>query len=540
MLAFSNLKPIYLAFVIIHSESASGYDASANSTAKANLGTSAPNDSLPPQKGKDEGTKKYSLDHIFARTDPNVLADKTKVVSDRLETVLTTPKIGTKNAAKPNDNIIVVDDSEEDEEESKNEEIHYVTNDKTEDISASIPPSPSSLPTKLKEHPSKFNELTDEVKALKTQVHGLEIEILRDLKELPTKLEEFTTTVTSIISQVAELKSLKWELLAEFISVPNQVASVQAKLKTLDALPSLLHKKVKKFDFVTEDGKHIHLTEEQINQQKEIEEEAKAEAEAARREGEIRKEELIDLVGPEVVNNYYNDKLQYDRYCDKMLNKRAKSRITNFDIFTRKGQITLKVYIEDDTSEIIPEFKASDLHLGEWREVVTACPNKKGKGWTSIYKQIQKRIDCLRITEAELGIDLYRPLSEQDPLDRLNDRENKKRRHADDIHDFFRANKRLKSSVQYEDHPNGIVLIEPVIGMILFNSYHIQDFVTIEYFRDFPNTMLYTIQEIFFKLHQGPGMDDHAKTFSSFLLAKVDKRNLNPLKQIRVVEQMRQ
>ncbi|GJZ66922.1 hypothetical protein Tco_0630162 [Tanacetum coccineum] len=55
-------------------------------------------------------------------------------------------------------------------------------------------------------------------------------------------------------------------------------------------------KKVKKFDFVTKDGKHIHLTEEQINQQKEIEEEAKAEA--ARREGEIWKEELIDLLGP--------------------------------------------------------------------------------------------------------------------------------------------------------------------------------------------------------------------------------------------------
>ncbi|GJV72398.1 hypothetical protein Tco_1492393 [Tanacetum coccineum] len=31
-------------------------------------------------------------------------------------------------------------------------------------------------------------------------------------------------------------------------------------------------KKEKKFDFVTEDGKHIHLIEEQINQQKKIEE----------------------------------------------------------------------------------------------------------------------------------------------------------------------------------------------------------------------------------------------------------------------------
>ncbi|GJX37473.1 hypothetical protein Tco_0250776 [Tanacetum coccineum] len=479
-------KPFaFKASVIIHFESALGYDASINSIAKADPGTSAPNDSLPPQQGKDEGTKNYSLDHIFAGTDLNVLADKTKYVSDGLETILTTPKTGTQNAEKPSeeikledlaklvpnvkddfkdldspedDPIIVVDDSEEDEEENKNEEIHSTINDKTEDSSASIPPSPKklrrqkpkqnlldrklniplpiSLPTKLKELPSKFNEVTDEVKALKRQVHGLEIEVPGDLKELPTKLEEFTTTVTSLISQVAELKSLQWELPAEFLSVPNQVASVQAKLKTLDALPSLLLKssrikKAKKFEFVTEDGKYIHLTKEQINQQKEIEEETKAKA--ARREGEIRKEELIDLLGLEVVNKYYNDKLRYDRYYDKMLSRIAKSRITNCDILTRKGPITLKVYREDDTSEIILEFKASNLHLGEWREVVTTYTNKK------------------------------RPLSKQDPLDRLNDLANKKRKHADDIHDFFRANKRLKSSVQYEDHPAGTVLNEPVL-----------------------------------------------------------------------------
>ncbi|GJY48647.1 hypothetical protein Tco_0438603 [Tanacetum coccineum] len=216
-----------------------------------------------------------------------------------------------------------------------------------------------------------------------------------------------------------------------------------------------------------------------------IEEEAKAKA--ARHEGQIRKEELIDLLGPEVVN-----------------------KITNYDILTKKGPITLKVYKEDDSSEIIPEFNASDLHLGEWIEVVTACPNKKGKGWTSIYKQIQERMDYLRTTEAELGIDLDRPLSDQDPFDKLNDLANKKRKHDGDIHDFFRANKRLK-----------------------------QDFVTIEDFRDFSNTMLYTVQEIFFRLHQGPGLDDHARTFSSLMLAEIDKRNLNPLKQMRVIEQLR-
>ncbi|GKC66208.1 hypothetical protein Tco_1098806 [Tanacetum coccineum] len=164
-------------------------------------------------------------------------------------------------------------------------------------------------------------------------------------------------------------------------------------------------KELKKFDFVTEGGEHVHLTKEQISAQKEIDEEAKDEA--ARREGEIRKEELIDLLGLE------------------------------------------------------------------------------------------------------------------DPLDKLNDLANKKRKHVDDIHDYFKANKKLKSSVQYEDHLPGTMLNEPVLGMILFKSYHRQDFVTTEDFRDFPNTMLYIVQEIFFRLYQGPGLDDHARTFSSLLLLKL-------------------
>nr|GEU92810.1 hypothetical protein [Tanacetum cinerariifolium] len=65
-----------------------------------------------------------------------------------------------------------------------------------------------SLPTELKDFPSKFNELTEEIK--------------------------------SLTSQVAELKTLKWELLEEFLSLPAKVELAQAKIKTLDALPSLL------------------------------------------------------------------------------------------------------------------------------------------------------------------------------------------------------------------------------------------------------------------------------------------------------------
>nr|GEU66175.1 reverse transcriptase domain-containing protein [Tanacetum cinerariifolium] len=67
-------------------------------------------------------------------------------------------------------------------------------------------------------------------------------------------------------------------------------------------------KKLKKFDFITKDGRHIHLTEEEINHQKKLEEDAKDEA--AKQEREVRKADLVNLLGPEVVNKYYNDNLQ--------------------------------------------------------------------------------------------------------------------------------------------------------------------------------------------------------------------------------------
>ncbi|GKD05163.1 hypothetical protein Tco_1180137 [Tanacetum coccineum] len=99
----------------------------------------------------------------------------------------------------------------------------------------------SSLPTELKDLPSKFNELTEKVKRLKKQVHELEIELLEDLKEIPSKLEDFTKTVISLTSQVAKLKTLQWELPAEFLLLPVQFSLVLdfASLKAGDqSVPS--------------------------------------------------------------------------------------------------------------------------------------------------------------------------------------------------------------------------------------------------------------------------------------------------------------
>ncbi|GJU99025.1 hypothetical protein Tco_1328296 [Tanacetum coccineum] len=270
---------------------------SADSTAEADPRLSAPNDSIPPQQGMDEGTKNTSYDHIFAGINPHVLADQTKSVSEGLETILTQPttKKGASSTAihgdKEEASTAIYGDKEEasstinledlaklvsqihpsfkDLDSPKDDPLEPEKNKaKAEAALLKAQPSfpnveqindllvkslqtefskilssydfSSSFLTKLKDLPSKFNELTEEIEGLNTQVHELEIELPKELKEIPTKLENFTKTATSLTSQVAELKTLQWELLEVFLSLPAKVESTQAKLKTLDALPSLL------------------------------------------------------------------------------------------------------------------------------------------------------------------------------------------------------------------------------------------------------------------------------------------------------------
>ncbi|GJW20636.1 hypothetical protein Tco_0031258 [Tanacetum coccineum] len=105
------------------------------------------------------------------------------------------------------------------------------------------------------------------------------------------------------------------------------------------------------------------LTEE-IRKQKEIKQSVKADV--AKAEIKKGKKELIDLLGLEVVERMYKDKVKYDKYFNKMLNIRAQGNITKCDVLSRgNGPITPKVYMDDGSDEIIQNFKAIDLHLGE-------------------------------------------------------------------------------------------------------------------------------------------------------------------------------
>ncbi|GJS50190.1 hypothetical protein Tco_0600311 [Tanacetum coccineum] len=144
-------------------------------------------------------TSSVSSKEATKGTGPHVLADQTKSVSEvgkNLAKLVSHVQPSFKDLDSLEMSCHRYDDSDEDKED----EVHATTN------------FTHSLPTELKDLPSKFNELNEEVKGLKKQVHELEIELPRDFKEILTKLEDFTKTV----------------------------ASVQAKLKSLDALLSLL------------------------------------------------------------------------------------------------------------------------------------------------------------------------------------------------------------------------------------------------------------------------------------------------------------
>ncbi|GJT61691.1 hypothetical protein Tco_1005224 [Tanacetum coccineum] len=247
------------------------------------------------------------------------------------------------------------------------------------------------------------------------------------------------------------------ELPTEFLDLPSQVSLIQGKLKTLDSLPSLLNKvtnTLNRFATVVETAsgaasKNVPSAGEATA----LPAEGEKNTNPAIRDAEPTNlhNELVDLLGIDIVTRYYNKKLLYDKYCDKMLKRRKSSKIINCDVLTQKGPITLQVYKEDGTVEVIPNVKVSDLHLVEWKEVVQACPNRKEKGWKTIYGLIKTIMEYLNQTEKELKIDFNKPLKEQDPLNELNDLANKKRKRTGDSKDHSRSSKKHKSSVQHKE-----------------------------------------------------------------------------------------
>nr|GEX04212.1 hypothetical protein [Tanacetum cinerariifolium] len=455
---------------------------SAASTAEADPRNSAPSDFVPQQQGMNEGTKNTSYDHLFTEETFSTIK-----LEDLAKLVLHV-KLSFKDLDSPEDDpVIVVNDSDED----KDNKVYATKNVETEDTSVPKSSSPSiSLPTKLKDLPSRFNNLTKEVKGLKNQVHNLEIKLPGELKEIPPKLEDFTKTITSLTSQ--------------------------AKMKTLDALPSLLNKVTNALNqfsqYITSKktrGDNVPSAGQARTQPAEGEKNTNQATISHIFQRRAEKENLNKQQQPKPTTPIITTTITQMQSPFPQSLPNASSQTKGKHIKKHKGKKALS------SKEAMKESTESDsdddeTHLSE--SMVEYARIKKVKKFDFVIEDgkhihlTEEQINQQKKIGKEAKAEAAKRKSE-DPLKILNDIPKKKRKHADDIHDYFKANKRLKSSVQYKDHLPGIELNEPVL-------------------------------EISFKLHQGLRLDDYARTFSSLLLAEYDKRNLNPLKHIRVIEKL--
>ncbi|GJU52163.1 hypothetical protein Tco_1225877 [Tanacetum coccineum] len=101
----------------------------------------------------------------------------------------------------------------------------------------------------------------------------------------------------------------------------------------------------------------------------------------------------------------------------------------------KKGKKSLIGIVSQDVVEMVYKDKISDLHLGEWKEVMDACLKRTGAGRSTIYTHMRQKLDALHKTEQELELDLSIPLEEQDPIIKQNLLSKKKRKNDHDLHD---------------------------------------------------------------------------------------------------------
>ncbi|GJX10817.1 hypothetical protein Tco_0200676 [Tanacetum coccineum] len=347
-----------------HPQLSSGHDASADFTVEADPGLSAPNDSIPSQKGINEESR---ADEISK-----------KIKLEDLSDLLKDTRFAFFTPDSPQDEpIIVLDESEEEEEVSKDKYTHASSHDVPEDTSIPHPPSPKSAQIQeLMAHATPsypdINQLTNLlVTSLNPKLskllasHNFASCLPTELNELLSKFTELSGEIKELKQHVAELKNIQWELPTELQALPVLVSSVQKQLKTLDSLPSLLNKvteTLNRFATVVENASEA-TTKDVPSAGQAIASPAEGEKNTTKDAKTNLQNELFDLLGIDVMEQYHNKKLLFDKYCDKMLKRRKSSKIINCYVITQKGPISLKVYREDGTIKVIVNFKVNDLHL---------------------------------------------------------------------------------------------------------------------------------------------------------------------------------
>ncbi|GJV12757.1 hypothetical protein Tco_1354298 [Tanacetum coccineum] len=329
---------------VVYSEFASRCDASADSTAKADPELSAPRTGLHVLADK---TKSISKGLETVLTQP-ITGNRASSIARQVEEDEASKTIKLEDLEKlvsiflnlrpyqPSPHSLVSKELEPEKNKAKAEvallkaQPSFPNVEQLNEILIELPGDLKEIPPKLDNFTKTVTSLASQVAELKTLQWELPTEFLslpKQVKSVQAKLKildalpslllnitqalnKFAQVLDSASSKAGDQSSSQPE--GEHIKKDKGKKAMSSKdaeevstesdfddetiYVTGSFVESSKKKDLKKFDFVTKDGEHVHLTEEQISPQKKIEEEAKAEA--ARREGELRKEELIDLLGP--------------------------------------------------------------------------------------------------------------------------------------------------------------------------------------------------------------------------------------------------
>nr|GEW94753.1 retrovirus-related Pol polyprotein from transposon TNT 1-94 [Tanacetum cinerariifolium] len=291
-------------------------DASADSIAEADPGLSASNDFIPSQQEQTKSVgDRLKTAHTYSGTNEEFRADKIskKIKLEDLSNLLKVIRSAFFTPNSPQDEPIIVSDESKEEKTKKDKDTHATFYNIPEDTLVPHPPSPKSA----------------QIQELMAQSNIFSLEKLKTLDSLLILLNNFIETLNRFATMVenASGATTKDVPLAGQATASPAEGEKNNNLATMDAEPNL-------------------------------------------------HDELVDLLGIDVVTQYYNKKLLYDKYCDKMLKRRKSSKITNCNVLTQKGPISLIVHREDGTIKAISNVKVSDLHLAEWRKVGFASNHK--------------------------------------------------------------------------------------------------------------------------------------------------------------------
>nr|GFA48133.1 hypothetical protein [Tanacetum cinerariifolium] len=240
--------------------------------------------------GMDEGIKTYSFSHILAGSNPSVLVDKTKSARDGLKTTHTTSSTNEKSGADYISQNVKLEDLVDILKDTRS--IFFTLDSPTDE-------------TIIVSDASEEEEIVENDKDIK------------DTSVPPPSLK--LAQLQELMAQVAELKNIQWELPIEFLDLPHLASSVQENLKTLDSLLGATITGIPSADKATASP-----------------------AEGEKDADTKLKNEIVDLLGIDIVTQYYNKKLLYERYCAKMKKRRQSYKIINCDVLTKKGPISLK------------------------------------------------------------------------------------------------------------------------------------------------------------------------------------------------------